>query len=181
MVVEPDLPEATEPAAVALALGSNLGAREANLVGAIAGLLQLLDNIRLAAPFETRPQPPLPHPDYLNTVLIGDCELAPEALLAEIKQIERALGRGEAPRNAPRIIDIDLLLYGSLTLAAPELTIPHPRLRERHFVLVPLASLAADWKVPPDGRSVSALLADLGTTQAVKQVAWTMPPLGEAL
>jgi len=164
---------------VALALGSNLGAREANLVGAITCLLPLLDNIRLAAPFESRPQPPQPHPDYLNTALVGDCNLLPEALLAETKRIERALGRVRAPRNAPRIIDIDLLLFGSLTLGDPELTIPHPRLRERHFVLAPLASVAADWRVPPDGRTVSELLAALGPSEDVKPVAWTMPPLGE--
>lgn len=142
--------------------------------------MPLLEDVRLAAPFEARPHPPQPQPDYLNTALVGLCGLAPDALLAEIKRIELSLGRVAAPRNAPRVIDIDLLLYGSLSRNDPELTIPHPRLRERHFVLAPLASIAARWKVPPEGRSVSELLDALGPSEEVKPAAWTISPLAWA-
>jgi 2-amino-4-hydroxy-6-hydroxymethyldihydropteridine diphosphokinase len=97
--------------------------------------------------------------------------------LAEIKRIERGLGRTAEPRNAPRIIDIDLLLYGSFESSLPELEVPHPRLRERHFVLAPLARVAGDWKVPPDRRPVEMLLADLGPGEGIREVPWTMDPL----
>lgn len=103
--------------------------------------------------------------------MIGSSALTPAELLAVGKQLELAAGRRRAPRNAPRPLDVDLLLYDEMLSRLPELTLPHPRLRQRRFALAPLAELAPDWPVPPDGRRVADLLAELGEDQAVERLA----------
>jgi 2-amino-4-hydroxy-6-hydroxymethyldihydropteridine diphosphokinase len=97
----------------------------------------------------------------LNAVVVGNSDVPPEALLAELVQIENARGRRRPSRHAARTLDLDLIIYGDQVIDTPDLTVPHPRFRERVFVLAPLAELAGDWKDPVTGRSISELLAGL--------------------
>ncbi len=156
---------------VFLGLGSNLGDRAANLratrerlaAGGVA-----LD--RCSSLYETEPWGVAEQPRFLNAVCRGRTRLAPAALLALAKRIERELGRVETVRYGPRTVDIDILLYGERQLATPELTIPHPRLAERAFVLVPLTELAPDLRPPGSTRTVRELLEALGQVEAVRRV-----------
>jgi 2-amino-4-hydroxy-6-hydroxymethyldihydropteridine diphosphokinase len=103
----------------------------------------------------------VPQPAYLNTVALGHGAFAPEILLAGALAVETELGRQRAGRGEPRTIDVDLLLVGELARTSTGLTLPHPRMRERRFVLAPLADLAPDLPLPPDGATPRALLAGL--------------------
>jgi 2-amino-4-hydroxy-6-hydroxymethyldihydropteridine diphosphokinase len=103
----------------------------------------------------------LPQPDYLNTVALGWSARPPEALLAAALAVEAELGRTRAERDGPRILDVDLLFAGAERRSTPALELPHPRLRERRFVLAPLADLAPDLALPPDGATPRQLLARL--------------------
>lgn len=103
----------------------------------------------------------MPQPDYLNTVAVGYGEFAPDLLLAGALAVEAGLGRRREARGAPRTIDVDLLLVGDEMRSTAELTLPHPRLRERRFVLAPLADLLPDLPLPPDGATPRRLLEDL--------------------
>jgi len=125
---------------------------------ALGDLEAALGPLRAAPLYRTRPVSPIPQPDFLNTAALVRTALPPDAVLAVAKALERAAGRRRGPRFGPRPLDIDLLLYGDLQSTAPELTLPHPRLRERRFMLEPLADLAPDWPVPPDGMTVRELL-----------------------
>ena len=103
--------------------------------------------------------------------------MEPEAVLALAKRLEHEAGRRLDPlRDAPRPLDIDLLLCGADRRDRPELTVPHPRLRERRFVLAPLCDLDPELSLPPDGVGVAACLAALGNAQDVERIAWTTPP-----
>lgn len=103
----------------------------------------------------------MPQPPYLNTVAVAYGAFEPEELLAGALAVEAELGRRRDGRGAPRTIDIDLLVVGDLVRSAPELTLPHPRLRERRFVLAPLADLLPDLPIPPDGATPRGLLVGL--------------------
>jgi 2-amino-4-hydroxy-6-hydroxymethyldihydropteridine diphosphokinase len=149
---------------VALALGGNLGPVESTLREALRQLEAVLGPLRVAPFCRTAAVSSIPQPDYLNTAAVGATALPPDAVLALAKALERAAGRRPGPRFGPRPLDVDLLLWGDLVLPHPELTLPHPRLRERRFVLEPLAAIAPDWRVPPDGRTVAELLAELPLT-----------------
>ena len=149
----------SEPVLVALALGGNLGPVGQTLRNALRHLEAALGPLQAAPLYRTAAVTPTPQPDYLNTVALGRTALPPDAVLALAKALERAAGRRPGPRFGPRPLDIDLLLWGDLVLHHPELTLPHPRLRDRRFVLEPLAALAPDLPVPPDGRPVRELLA----------------------
>ena len=127
-------------------LGSNLGDREAFLVGARAALAATPGVSVVAASrlYETEPVGP-PQGRYLNAALALDTTLVAHVLLERLLEIEQAAGRRRGPeRNAPRTLDLDLLLFGDACIETPELSLPHPRLHERAFVLVPLAEIAAD-------------------------------------
>jgi 2-amino-4-hydroxy-6-hydroxymethyldihydropteridine diphosphokinase len=144
-----------------LGLGSNLGDREANLAGAERALERR--GFRVAARSSTYLTEPKDAPDqgwFLNAVLGGSWALSPEELLDACLDAERALGRTRGPgRNAPRTADLDLLLYGQEVRAEPSITLPHPRLHERLFVLVPLTEIAPDALHPVLGLSARELLA----------------------
>lgn len=110
-------------------------------------------------------------PDFINTAIVGETDLGPRELMAIAKALELAAGRRAAPRNSPRPLDIDLLLYDEWTNDDPELLLPHPRLRQRRFALAPLADLAPEWRVPPGGETVGELLTALGNEQPVERLA----------
>lgn len=132
-----------------LALGSNQGARLANLRAALAALPPLIRVQRVSAFYETEPAYLTDQPRFINAVAETVTHADPWAALAHTQRIEQALGRAAGgPRFGPRPVDIDLLWYAGVTLDTPALTLPHPRWLERAFVLVPLADLAPDW-IPP--------------------------------
>ncbi|TML90052.1 MAG: 2-amino-4-hydroxy-6-hydroxymethyldihydropteridine diphosphokinase [Actinobacteria bacterium] len=144
-------------------LGSNLGDREATLRQAVAALREVpgVRIVAVSAFRETDPVGFLDQPRFLNGAAAIETELSPQELLAALLEVERGLGRirgGE--RYGPRTVDLDLLVYGDVTLAEPGLEIPHPRLHERRFALEPLAELAPGLEIPGKG-PVEALLAEL--------------------
>jgi 2-amino-4-hydroxy-6-hydroxymethyldihydropteridine diphosphokinase len=138
-------------------LGANLGDREESIRGAA----ELIGASRLSAIRETEPWGYEDQPLFLNAVAELETDVPPRELLDRLLEVERELGRTRGgPRFGPRTIDLDLLIYGNLQLDEPGLTIPHPRLHERLFVLVPLAELAPSLDVPGKGL-VSELLSGL--------------------
>ena len=131
---------------VFLGLGSNLGDRQANLRCALQRIAELPSTgvVRVSQFIETPPWGVEEQPPFLNAVAEIGTALEPRALLAAVKQIERELGRVPSYRWGPRLIDIDLLLYGKRELVEPELTLPHPRILERQFVWEPLREIAPE-------------------------------------
>ena len=143
---------------VAIALGSNLGDRRAHLEYAIARLREHLDNLRVSRFLETDPVGvDEPQPAYLNGVVTGGTTLSVRQLLHVLLAIERERGRVRTTRNAPRTLDLDLILYGDAVIDEPDLVVPHPRFRERRFVLGPLAEIAPDVQDPVTGQSIAQL------------------------
>lgn len=135
-------------------------------------MAELLDRARLGPLYRSPPEEGPSLPSYLNTAVTGESDLAPEALLAIFKQLEWRAGRRPAERGAPRPLDLDLVLCGSLESRRPELTLPHPRLRRRPFVLEPLAALAPDWPVPPDGARVAELARRAPRMSGLEPLSW---------
>ena len=140
------------PEAAFIGLGANLGDPRAALDAAFVALARLPDTTLRAASSLYRSAPiDSSGPDYLNAVVQLDTRLAPEALLGELQRIERVHGRERPYRNAPRTLDLDLLLYGDDCVDSKALTVPHPRLHERAFALLPLAELAPHLMIPGHG------------------------------
>jgi len=142
---------------VYLALGSNLGDRRAHIAAAVVRLAPDVIVERVSSLYETEPAYVLDQPRFLNAALRGRTALDPSELLALLKRIERDLGRAPAARYGPRVIDLDILLYGEQAIANEALTIPHPRMAERPFVLVPLAEIAPGLTPPGWATTVGAL------------------------
>jgi GTP cyclohydrolase-4 len=149
-----------------LSLGSNMGDRQGNLERAIDLLSQRLKVNNVSSIYDTEPVGDINQPRFLNLVCQVNTRLAPEALLALAKGIESKLGR-TSKSGAPRPIDIDILFYGDQVMNMPGLAIPHPRLAERAFVLVPLAEIAPDFSHPVSGKTMSELLIEVTETQGV--------------
>ena len=149
----------------AIALGSNIGDREAHLAFAVAKLSQVLSNLRQSRWYDTAPVGVTgDQPRYLNGVVTGETTLTARQLLDWLLDIEREAGRTRPSLMAPRTLDLDLILYGSERIAGPGLVVPHPRFRERLFVLEPLAEVAPGWIDPDSGEAVSALLTRARTS-----------------
>lgn len=142
-----------------LGLGTNLGDRLGNIQAALRKLddLPTMKLIHVSSLYETAPVGVTDQPDFLNLVAAVRTSLAPQALLDALLHIENQMGRVRTKRWGPRVIDMDLLLYGGEQVALPGLTVPHPRLRERAFILVPLAEIAPDLALPGDGKKVADL------------------------
>ncbi len=146
---------------VYLALGTNLGDRLSNLKAALEALPLDVRPVAASRIYETAPWGVADQPDFLNQVVQAETELSPQDLLAYLKSLEKSLGRQPSIRYGPRLIDLDILLYDDLALKTPQLTIPHARLAERAFVLVPLADLAGDYCHPVLKKMVKELLLGL--------------------
>ena len=148
---------------VAIALGSNLGDRESYLRDALARLQSDIDNLRVSPFYDTAPvDMPGNPPRVLNAAAVGETSLDAHALLYRLLQVERQLGRDRPYPGASRTVDLDLILYGDAVIdEPPDLVVPHPRFRERRFVLEPLADIAAEWIDPVTGRTIAQLLQGL--------------------
>jgi 2-amino-4-hydroxy-6-hydroxymethyldihydropteridine diphosphokinase len=163
-------------AGIYLGLGSNLGNRRGNLAMALRMLEPLCRVDAVSALYESAPQPPAPPPAYLNAACRVVTGLTPVLLLRHVKRIEKLIGRHKGERWAPRPIDIDILLYDDQVIDGAELTVPHPRLLERAFVLQPLLDLDADLTHPTGERlvEVSARVGS-GDMMQVAATGWHEP------
>lgn len=155
---------------VYIALGSNLGDRQAMLADAYRELEAIVRGMRRSSIYETEPVGHTDQPRFLNAVAMGTTDLPPLRLLRSLQRIETLLGRERPYPNAPRTIDLDLLFYDTIVMDTPDLTLPHPWLHERFFVLVPLVELAPELRHPVLARSVSDLLRELGPVTGIKRI-----------
>lgn len=152
---------------VYIGLGSNLGAREKNITAALGALqtTREIEVLKVSSLYETKPEGGPPNqPKYINAVAHVRTSLSPERLLSVCQRIETSLGRKRAVRWGPRTIDLDLLCYDDEIRADPDLTLPHPMMHERAFVLKPFAEVAPDFVHPVLQQSVKSILesADFG-------------------
>ena len=143
---------------VAIALGSNLGDREATLHAAVAALHPIIHNLRVSSLHETAYVGAEAQPPVLNGAVVGEATVPAHRLLERLLEIELEFGRTRPYGGAPRTLDLDLILYGESTIDEPGLVVPHPRFRERRFVLEPLAEIAPDWRDPVTGKTMRELL-----------------------
>lgn len=158
--MKPGDPQPTDQATLcAIALGSNLGDSRQILTAAVQTLDQhpQISIVAQSHWYQTAPVGP-PQPDYLNGCVLLQTALTPEDLLQALLQVEAQFGRVRRQRWGPRLLDLDLLLYGDRIFDQPDLEIPHPRMTERAFVLVPLAEIAPDWLDPVSGRAIADLV-----------------------
>ena len=150
-----------------LGLGSNLGDREANIREGVRLLGEHAERITVSSLYETTPQGFQLQPPFINAACRAWTALDPFELMARVTEIEKAVGRKTTFVNGPRTLDIDILFYGRCVLNQPGLTIPHPRLAERGFVLVPLDEIAPDLVHPTLGETVHSLLGALSGTRGI--------------
>jgi 2-amino-4-hydroxy-6-hydroxymethyldihydropteridine diphosphokinase len=148
---------------VAVALGSNCGDRRAHLDYAVSTLRALLANLTVSRYYDTVPVGASgPQAMFLNAAVVGDTTMSARALLDALLTIENERGRERPYPNAPRTLDLDVILFGDAVLEEPGLSVPHPRFRERRFVLQPLAEVAPDLRDPVSGKTIAELLAAVG-------------------
>jgi len=163
---------------VYISLGTNLGDRVTNLHLAVEQMAVGLEISATSSIYETPPWGVINQPAFLNQVAGGITTLTPFKLLAFLKRIEQKMGRVKTFRYGPRLIDLDILLYDDRQVCNPRLTIPHPRMCERAFVLVPLAEITPDALIPGTGLTVLEHLAKLEVT-GIKKVNTLKPEAGE--
>jgi len=153
--------EEANPVQIFLGLGSNMGDRQYNLESALDALAQKIKVQVVSSIYDTKPVGNTRQPRFLNLVCEAATSMAPLDLLNFVKQIEINMGRQSGPLNSPRPIDIDILFYGNQVIAEPALIIPHPRLTERTFVLMPLDEIAPDFIHPVEGKTIRQMLQAL--------------------
>jgi 2-amino-4-hydroxy-6-hydroxymethyldihydropteridine diphosphokinase len=157
--------------AIFIGLGSNLGNREENIHAALRLLKEKMRLISVSSLYETEPMYVKDQPLFLNCVAKFESNLEPEEILAYLKEIEARLGRQKGTRYGPRTIDLDLLFYGNRIVEEEFLKIPHPLIRERPFVLAPLAEIAPDCIHPIYKKTIENLLKDLlPSSQSVRKL-----------
>jgi 2-amino-4-hydroxy-6-hydroxymethyldihydropteridine diphosphokinase len=160
-----------KPEIAFLSLGSNVGDREKNLRAAIAALPELgVKTKQVSSIYETEPVDVLEQPWFLNCVVKGETTLPPTELLKKLRELEKRMGSTKPVARGPRLIDLDILVYGDQTIDSPELQVPHPRMHLRRFVLAPLAEIAPDLKHPSWSGTATQLLAALTDRSAVKKI-----------
>ena len=147
-----------------------MGSPLAQLRTAVDRFPALLRVERISSVYRTEPVGYEAQPDFLNLVCSGRTELAPLELLAAFQRIEEGMGREKSVPNGPRPIDIDLLAYGDLIIDSPDLTLPHPRLHLRAFVLVPLLEIAPEWRHPVLAKTPAELLTAAATVAGVERL-----------
>ena len=157
-----------------LSLGTNLGDRPANLRQAVDLLAQTVQVKTISSIYETDPWGYTDQPAFLNQVLMGETLLSPMDVLSHLKQMEIRLGRTPTFRYGPRLIDLDILFYEDLMLELPGLTLPHPQLHKRAFVLVPLVEIAPDLVHPIFGKTVKDLLQEIDS-QGIRKYPAELP------
>lgn len=167
----------TAPAFVLLGLGANLKRPAARLAEAVAALRSAVEVAAVSSVYRTAPVGFAEQPDFLNLVVAGHTRLAPAELLREAHRIEERMGRVRTFRNAPRVIDIDLLAYGGLVVHTAELVLPHPGIARRGFVLHPLDEVAPRWLHPVLGKTARELLRAAGEVERVEKLG-ALPAFG---
>ena len=156
---------------VYLSLGANLGDREANLRAAIAALPgNGVEVGRVSSFYETEPVDFVDQPWFLNCVVEGETEVGALPLLRRLREIEKQMGSEKEFAKGPRLLDIDILLYGDETVDTPELQVPHPRMLQRNFVLAPLAEIAPALRHPSWSANASELLRTTQDSAAVRKL-----------
>ncbi len=159
-----------------IGLGSNVGDRFANLFDALGLLINGSMLKTVSSVYRTEPQGYEQQPDFLNCVVEAVTDMEPIDLLKDLKNIERLMGREATFRNGPRLIDLDILLYGDRVIDTSELIVPHPRLQERAFMLVPLCEIAPEIVHPVLHKTIRELLWDLKDVGVVEK--WGKITLG---
>jgi 2-amino-4-hydroxy-6-hydroxymethyldihydropteridine diphosphokinase len=156
---------------VYLSLGSNLGDREKGLHAAIAALAEAGVRVtRVSSFYETEPVDLRDQPWFLNCAVEGVTEVPAVTLLKELRKIEAQMGSKKVVAKGPRLIDLDILLYGDETIDTPDLQVPHPRMTQRRFVLVPLAEIAPKLKHPAWKKTVTELAAETADRSEVRKL-----------
>lgn len=151
-----------------IGLGSNVGDREGNLRRAVSAIGARTRVVAASSVYETEPMYREDQDRFLNCVVVVETGLEPDALLAWLKEAETEMGRDQrAPRNAPRVVDMDILFYGDRVVSGPSLRVPHPGIPERAFVLVPLNEVRPRLVHPLLGKTVAELLRELPTRKGV--------------
>ena len=162
-----------EAVTVYLGLGSNVGDRAGNLDRAVTSLSKLMRLRCRSSIYQTEPWGYIDQPRFLNCVVSGETVLPPVGLLEGVKSLEREMGRQPGLRYGPRLIDVDVLLYGKVEIDLPDLQVPHPKLSQRAFVLVPLCELAPDLVHPALGLTIAKLTEQVEGKEGVKL--WSPP------
>jgi 2-amino-4-hydroxy-6-hydroxymethyldihydropteridine diphosphokinase len=155
---------------VIFGLGANLGEPRLQLARAVEMLAEVVEVASCSSVYRSEPAGFRDQPDFFNLIVLARSAEDPGVLLGEALRIERELGRARTFRNAPRSIDIDLISWSGPPVETPELVLPHPRLHQRAFVLVPLAEVAPSWRHPLLGSTASELLAALGDAGRIERV-----------
>jgi 2-amino-4-hydroxy-6-hydroxymethyldihydropteridine diphosphokinase len=153
-----------------LSLGSNVGDREKNLQDAIARIGRLGQVRKVSSIYETEPVELMEQPWFLNCAVALDTTLSARDLLSALLAIEETMGRKRTVEKGPRTIDIDVLLFGDAVIESSALTVPHPEMHRRRFVLEPLAEIAADVRHPVIGKTARNLLKELPSGQVVRKI-----------
>ena len=162
---------------VILGLGANVGRPLEQLAAAVRALAGAVCVEALSSVYRTEPVGRGGQPDFFNMVAVGRTALAPDELLRATQEVEARLGRVRTVRNGPRPIDVDLLGFGDWRIDTPSLTVPHPRIATRGFVLYPLAEVAPEWRHPVLGKTARELLRSAGPLERVEKLG-ALPSFG---